>query len=203
MQLPSEVGRLPTQRAPSVRLWPDANFRIRPHSGHAILPFLRSFHPARALAKSLPTMSCSSVQLRENGCMKERTSKQLLFVETAIFLVPVSLLTGLYALFLIPMYVSGGLLKEPLEAHTAPTFTLVGLILQLCGWRVIAAFLIDGRQGIRRSHRSTCTPAFSAQLPLPSPAWLSSSCWLALSARFSVSFQSITSLCLHLCHSST
>jgi hypothetical protein len=94
-------------------------------------------------------MSCSSVQLLENGCMKERTSKQLLFVETAIFLVPVSLLTGLYAVFLIPMYVSGGLLKEPLEAHTAPTFTFVGLILQLCGWCVIAAFLIDGRQGIR------------------------------------------------------
>ena len=47
------------------------------------------------------------------------------------------------------MYASGALLKEPLEAHTVPMFTFVGLILQLCGWRVIAAFLIDGRQGIR------------------------------------------------------
>lgn len=81
--------------------------------------------------------------------MKERTSKQLLLVEAVIFLVPVSLLTALYALFLIPMYVSGGLLKEPLETHTADMFTFVGLILQLCGWRVLAAFLIDGRQGIR------------------------------------------------------
>jgi hypothetical protein len=81
--------------------------------------------------------------------MKERTSKQLLFVETVIFLVPVSMVTALYALFLIPMYVSGGFLHEPLAAHTVPVFTIVGLILQLCGWRVIAAFLIDGRQGIR------------------------------------------------------
>lgn len=81
--------------------------------------------------------------------MKERTSKQLLFVESIIFLVPVSLLTGLYALFLIPMYASGGLLNEPLEAHAVPVLTVVGLILQLCGWRIIAAFLIDGRHGIR------------------------------------------------------
>jgi hypothetical protein len=81
--------------------------------------------------------------------MKERTSKQLLLVETILFLVPVSLLTGLYALFLVPMYSSGALLKEPLEAHAVPMFTVVGLILQLCGWRVIAAFLIDGREGIR------------------------------------------------------
>ena len=36
------------------------------------------------------------MQLRDNGCMKERSSKQLLFVESIIFLVPVSLLTGLY-----------------------------------------------------------------------------------------------------------
>jgi len=42
--------------------------------------------------------------------MQERTSKQLLFVESIIFLVPVSLLTGLYALFLTPMYASGGFL---------------------------------------------------------------------------------------------
>jgi hypothetical protein len=81
--------------------------------------------------------------------MKERTSKLLLLVETVIFLVPVSLLTALYALSLTAMYASGGLRTEPLEAHAVPIFTFVGLILQLCGWRVVAAFLIDGRQGIR------------------------------------------------------
>jgi hypothetical protein len=80
--------------------------------------------------------------------MKERTSKQLLFIETVVFLVPVLLLTTLYALSLIPMYTSGAL-KEPLETHIVSMFTFVGLILQLCGLRVIAAFLIDGRQGIR------------------------------------------------------
>lgn len=81
--------------------------------------------------------------------MKERTSKKLLFVEALVCLVPVSMLTILYALFLIPMYVSGGFGKEPLEAHAVPLFTVLGVVLQLCGWRVIAAFLIDGRQGIR------------------------------------------------------
>ena len=73
----------------------------------------------------------------------------LLFVEALVCLVPVSLLTVLYAVFLIPMYVSGGLGKEPLEAQAVPLFTVLGVVLQLCGWRVIAAFLIDGRQGIR------------------------------------------------------
>jgi hypothetical protein len=81
--------------------------------------------------------------------MKERTSKMLLFAEALVCLVPVSMLTGLYALFLIPMYASGGLGREPFEAHAVPLFTVLGVVLQLCGWRVIAAFLIDGRQGIR------------------------------------------------------
>lgn len=115
------------------------------------VPFLsfQRFHTEQLIAKSLQDASCSHVQLRDNGCMQERTSKQLLFVESIIFLVPVSLLTGLYALFLIPMYASGGLLNEPLAAHAVPLFTIVGLILQLCGWRIIAAFLIDGRHGLR------------------------------------------------------
>ncbi len=69
--------------------------------------------------------------------MKERTSKLLLFIEALVFLVPVSMLTGLYTLFLIPMYVSGGLGKEPLESHAVPVFTVVGVVLQLCGWRVM------------------------------------------------------------------
>lgn len=96
----------------------------------------QGFHTEQLIAKSLQDAACSHVQLRDNGCMKERTSKQLLFVESIIFLVPVSLLTGLYALFLIPMYASGGLLNEPLGAHAVPLFTIVGLILQLCGWRI-------------------------------------------------------------------
>jgi hypothetical protein len=81
--------------------------------------------------------------------MKERTSKLVLFIEATIFLAPVTMLTGLYGLFLVPLYASGGLGKEPLAAHAVPMLTVVGLILQLCGWRVIAAFLIDGRQGIQ------------------------------------------------------
>jgi hypothetical protein len=81
--------------------------------------------------------------------MKERTSKLLLSAEAAIFFVPLSLLTTFYALSLLAMYRSGGLLKEPPESHVVPMFTFVGLILQLCGWRVVGAFLIDGRQGLR------------------------------------------------------
>jgi hypothetical protein len=81
--------------------------------------------------------------------MKERTSKMLLLVEALVCLVPLSMITGLYAFFLVPMYFSGGFGKEPLEAHAVPVFTLLGVVLQFCGWRVIAAFLIDGRQGIR------------------------------------------------------
>lgn len=80
--------------------------------------------------------------------MKERTSKMLLFVESLVFLVPVSLLTLFYAVVLIPMYRSG-LASEPWGAQAAPAFTFLGLALQLCGWRVIAAFLIDGRDGLR------------------------------------------------------
>ena len=80
--------------------------------------------------------------------MKERTSKTLLFVESLVFFVPVSLLTAIYSIFLIPMYRSG-LAEEPWEAQVAPAFTFLGLGLQLCGWRVIATFLIDGRDGIR------------------------------------------------------
>jgi hypothetical protein len=81
--------------------------------------------------------------------MKERTSKIILFIESLVFLVPVSLLTLFYALFLIPLYRSG-LASEPWEAQAVPVFTLLGLVLQLCGWRVIAAFLVDGRDGLRR-----------------------------------------------------
>lgn len=80
--------------------------------------------------------------------MKERTSKTLLFVESFVLLAPVSLITFFYALFLIPMYRSG-LAAERWEAQIAPVFTFLGLGLQLCGWRVIAAFLIDGRDGVR------------------------------------------------------
>ena len=72
----------------------------------------------------------------------------LLFIESLVFLVPVSLLTLFYAFFLIPMYRSG-LASEPWQAQAVPAFTFLGLALQLCGWRVIAAFLIDGRDGIR------------------------------------------------------
>ena len=72
----------------------------------------------------------------------------LLFIESLVFLVPVSLLTLSYAVFLIPMYRSG-LESEPWGAQAVPAFTFLGLALQLCGWRVIAAFLIDGRNGIR------------------------------------------------------
>jgi hypothetical protein len=80
--------------------------------------------------------------------MEERTSKILLLIESLVFLMPVSLLTLFYALFLIPMYRSG-LASEPWGAQVAPVFTVLGLALQLCGWRVIVAFLVDGRGGIR------------------------------------------------------
>jgi hypothetical protein len=81
--------------------------------------------------------------------MKESTSKLLLSAEAAIFFLPLSLVTALYALALFAMYRSGPLLNEPLDSHVFPMFTFVGLILQLCGWRVVGAFLIDGRQGLR------------------------------------------------------
>lgn len=80
--------------------------------------------------------------------MKERTSKMLLFIESLLLLVPVSLVTLSYAAFLIPMYRSG-LASEPLIAQAVPAFTFLGVALQFCGWRVIAAFLIDGREGLR------------------------------------------------------
>jgi hypothetical protein len=84
--------------------------------------------------------------------MNERTSKRLLFIEAIVFFAPVSMVTLLYSLMLISMYRSG-LGREPLEAHAVPVFTFLGLGLQLCGWRVIAAFLIDGRDGLRRVPR--------------------------------------------------
>jgi hypothetical protein len=82
--------------------------------------------------------------------MKERTSKTLLLIESMLFLLPLSVLTGIYALFLVQMYKSGGLTQEPWQAHAASGFTFLGLALQICAWRVIAAFLHHGRDGIRR-----------------------------------------------------
>lgn len=84
--------------------------------------------------------------------MNERTSKRLLLIEALVLLAPVSMITLLYSLMLIPIYQSG-LGREPWEAQAAPAFTFLGLGLQLCGWRVIAAFLIDGREGLRRVPR--------------------------------------------------
>jgi hypothetical protein len=85
--------------------------------------------------------------------MSERASKTLLLIESVMFLVPVSMLTLFYASFLVSMYRDAGLAKEPWLAHVAPAFTFLGVALQLCGWRLIAAFLIDGRPGIRRVAR--------------------------------------------------
>jgi hypothetical protein len=82
--------------------------------------------------------------------MSERLAKKLLCIEALIFLMPVSVITLLYAVLLIPMYQDAGLAKQPWQAHAAPVFTFLGLGLQLCGWRLIAAFVIDGRAGIRR-----------------------------------------------------
>jgi hypothetical protein len=126
--------------------------QIRTKSGNALLSVLSKLSCRTAISDIIaePVMTVAACHLAYRcSCVKERTSKLLLLVETVIFLVPVSLLTALYALSLTAMYASGGLRTEPLEAHAVPIFTFVGLILQLCGWRVVAAFLIDGRQGIR------------------------------------------------------
>lgn len=79
--------------------------------------------------------------------MKERTSQTLLLVEAITLLAPITLLTIFYSLALLTMYGSG-LSKEPAGAHVVAGSTFLGLILQLCGWRIVIAFLANGRRGI-------------------------------------------------------
>lgn len=79
--------------------------------------------------------------------MKERTSQTLLLVEAVALLAPITLLTTFYSLALLTMYGSG-LSREPAGAHVVAGFTFLGLILQLCGWRIVIAFLAKGRRGI-------------------------------------------------------
>lgn len=81
--------------------------------------------------------------------MKERTSKLLLLVESIVLLVPVSMLTGVYAVTIVPRYMYGGIGRVSLEEHVISMLAVVGLIMQLCGWRIIAAFLSNGRRGIQ------------------------------------------------------
>jgi len=79
--------------------------------------------------------------------MKERTSQKLLLVEAITLLAPITLLTIFYSLALLAMY-RNGLSKEPAGTHVVAAFTFLGLILQLCGWRIVIAFLAKGRRGI-------------------------------------------------------
>jgi hypothetical protein len=79
--------------------------------------------------------------------MKERTSQTLLLVEAVTLLAPITLLTTFYSLALLSMYGSG-LSGEPASAHIVAGFTFLGLALQLCGWRIVIAFLAKGRSGI-------------------------------------------------------
>jgi len=79
--------------------------------------------------------------------MKERTSQTLLLVEAVTLLAPITLLTTFYSFALLAMYGSG-LSREPAGAHVVASFTFLGLILQLCGWRTVIAFLAKGRRGI-------------------------------------------------------
>jgi len=79
--------------------------------------------------------------------MKERTSQTLLLVEVIILLAPITVLTTFYALALLAMYCVG-LSDEPAAAHVVPAFTFLGFILQLCGWRIVIAFIAQGRRGI-------------------------------------------------------
>lgn len=84
--------------------------------------------------------------------MKERTSQTLLLVESVTLLAPITLLTTIYSLALLSMYGSG-LSMEPVGAHMVAGSTFLGLILQLCGWRIVIAFLGKGRSGIARVPR--------------------------------------------------
>lgn len=79
--------------------------------------------------------------------MKERTSQTLLLIEAVALLAPITLLTTFYSLALLTMYGSG-LTREPAGVHVVAGTTFLGLILQLCGWRIVIAFLAKGRRGI-------------------------------------------------------
>jgi lipid-A-disaccharide synthase-like uncharacterized protein len=79
--------------------------------------------------------------------MKERTSQRLLLVEAVTLLAPITLLTIFYSLALLNMYGSG-LFRESAGAHVVAASTFLGLALQLCGWRIVIAFLAKGRRGI-------------------------------------------------------
>jgi len=79
--------------------------------------------------------------------MKERMSQTLLLVEAVTLLAPITLLTTFYSLALLAMY-GNGLSREPAGAHVVAGFTFLGLILQLCGWRIVIAFLAKGRRRI-------------------------------------------------------
>lgn len=81
--------------------------------------------------------------------MSERISKRLLLIEAVIFLAPVSAVTGFYSMLLI-MHQHRGSGEDPWLAHVVPAFTFLGMGLQICAWRLIAAFITDGRAGIRR-----------------------------------------------------
>src|SRR5262245_50983117 len=85
--------------------------------------------------------------------MNERASRSLLLLEAVVLLGPVTLVTAMYAWVALQLY-AGGLRSEPIEAHAAPVFTFAGLLIQVCGWRMIIAFLLDGRKGLLALHAS-------------------------------------------------
>ena len=101
--------------------------------------------------------------------MKESTSQTLLLVEAVTLLAPITLLTTFYSLALLSMYGSG-LSREPAGAHIVAGFTFLGLVLQLCGWRIVIAFLGKGRRGIgevpRMYFHVVCLGAFLVFLSL-------------------------------------
>lgn len=84
--------------------------------------------------------------------MTEGRSKLLLAVEATLFLWPLTMLTASYSALLLALYWKG-FGSEPLEAHVAPIFTLLGLLIQFCGWWGILRFLYFGRSGLARLNK--------------------------------------------------
>lgn len=84
--------------------------------------------------------------------MTEGRSKLLLALEAAVFLWPLTMLTGLYSALLLSHFWHG-FGNEPIEQQIPSLFVFLGLLIQTCGWWGILRFLFLGRAGIARLNK--------------------------------------------------